>query len=66
MANEQTETFKQHVGKLRLIAEKMCTRGDTDIDQLIPEVDSALPLYESRHKSLTWHSSTVTNPSITS
>lgn len=43
---EQTETFKQHYDNLRAIAEKMRTQTEPDIDQLIPQVDSALGSYK--------------------
>lgn len=46
MANEQTETFKQHYDNLKAIAEKMRTQQEPDIDQLIPQVDSALASYK--------------------
>jgi exodeoxyribonuclease VII small subunit len=45
MAAEQTESFKQHYQNLRTIAETMRTQQEPDIDQLIPQVDSALKSY---------------------
>jgi exodeoxyribonuclease VII small subunit len=41
-----TETFKSHYDNLRTIAEVMRTQGEPDIDQLIPQVDSALKSYK--------------------
>jgi len=39
---ENTETFKQHYGNLKSIAEKMRSQTEPDIDELLPLVDSAL------------------------
>jgi len=41
----ESETFKSHYDNLRKIAETMRYQQETDIDQLIPMVDSALTSY---------------------
>ena len=46
MATAETETFKQHYGNLKAIAETMRTQQEPDIDTLIPQVDSALASYK--------------------
>jgi exodeoxyribonuclease VII small subunit len=46
MATAETETFKANYDNLRMIAEKMRTQQEPDIDQLIPQVDSALASYK--------------------
>ena len=46
MANAETETFKANYDNLRAIAEKMRSQQEPDIDQLIPQVDSALASYK--------------------
>lgn len=45
MATE-TQTFKTNYDNLKSIAEKMRTQQEPDIDQLIPQVDSALASYK--------------------
>lgn len=46
MASTETETFKANYNNLRAIAEKMRSQQEPDIDQLIPQVDSALASYK--------------------
>jgi exodeoxyribonuclease VII small subunit len=46
MAAGETETFKSHYDNLKRIAETMRTQSEPDIDQLIPQVDSALASYK--------------------
>lgn len=46
MATAETETFKANYDNLRAIAEKMRSQQEPDIDQLIPQVDSALASYK--------------------
>lgn len=46
MATAETETFKANYDNLRSIAEKMRSQQEPDIDQLIPQVDSALASYQ--------------------
>jgi exodeoxyribonuclease VII small subunit len=46
MAAPETETFKHHYDTLKRIAEQMRTQQEPDIDQLIPQVDSALASYK--------------------
>lgn len=46
MASSETETFKANYDNLRAIAEKMRSQLEPDIDQLIPQVDSALASYK--------------------
>lgn len=43
---EMTESFKTHYDNLRRIAETMRTQTEPDIDELIPQVDSALASYK--------------------
>ena len=46
MAAAETETFKKNYDNLRSIAEQMRSQQEPDIDQLIPQVDSALASYK--------------------
>lgn len=46
VANAESETFKVNYVNLRTIAEKMRSQQEPEIDQLIPQVDSALASYK--------------------